>query len=419
VRARRLSHATRTIQIINMAPSLSQCSQCTDTVYPIDVLPQEPTTTSSNPFVNHNLRPSSSFCQTFQDTVNVMRCGLRPPTDSVIGDPSIQTIKAESPNFAWNGSHFPSPASQTDGSSYDSEHAVWASPFQSSPRMPLPIPKRSATFPGMKHVKHPVEDALGWNAGSTPDLSYLAADTALQFSQAACSPGSATAAQICASPGILPDESSFCSQSDAATQLYSDEYPHSTVTSFLLPPRSSISRRLSDSHQIQKQSSKPRYKNPFYAVKQEMLLSQTRQQKTKIKHERLESAYFLIKAAEDSGMSNSPDSKVTQTLTQLSPVLSHTEFYILGRFAEWYRGTFGQKWSVGQHIYTLALTGGGNDFFEHYDEKVLQEFVNFQVKANRAWCNDPRADPGTLCWKCVKYFGRFRKSPCDNEWHGS
>ena len=117
-----------------MAPSLSQCSQCTDTVYPIDVLPQEPTTTSSNPFVNYNLRPSSSFCQTFQDTVNVMRCGLRPPTDSVIGDPSIQTIKAESPNFAWNGSHFPSPASQTDGSSYDSEHAVWASPFREEPR---------------------------------------------------------------------------------------------------------------------------------------------------------------------------------------------------------------------------------------------------------------------------------------------
>ena len=424
-----------------MAPPLSQYSQCTDTIYSIDAFPQEPTTTPSNPFVNYRLMPSSSSCQTWQDPVNLLSCGLHSPTDSVIGDPSIQTIKAGSPNFAWNGSHLPSPASQTDGSFYHSGYAFWASPLQSSPirePMPRPIPKRSATFPGTKLAKHPVassesyqEDALGWNAGSTPDLSYLAADyAALQFSQAANSPESGLAPQSRISRWMIPDAtfaleqsamdgSSIMPQISSATQLDGEHSSYGCVTSFSSPPRAPISRQQTNPYRIQKHLPQPHYKNPLHAVKREMKLSQTRQQTTKTTHDRLESAYSMMKEAEEKGISNAPNSEVMQGLENLCPRLSYTEFFILGRFAEWYRGTFGQKWSLGQHIYTLALTGGGSEFLDHYDEKVLQRFVSFQVKANRPWCNDLRADPGTLCWKCVKYFGRFRKSPCDNEWHGS
>jgi hypothetical protein len=371
-----------------------------------------------------------------------MSCGLHSPTDSVIGDPSIQTTKAISPNFAWEGSHLPSPASQTNGSLNDSEHALEASPSQSSligKRMSRPIPKRFATFPETdlpRHREAPLElyrshqeDAFEWNAGSVPDLSCLLPDhTALQASQAASSPESDLARQIRASRWMIPDATFALEQSamdgsfnmhqmSSITQLGDENCSHGTVTSILSPSRASSSRQRINPHRIQKHLTRPHYENPLHAVKREMKINQTRQQKTKTTHDKLESAYLMMKEAEEKGLPNPPDPTAMQALTDLCPVLSHTEFFILGRFAEWYRGTFGQKWSVGQHIYTLALTGGGSDFFDHYDEKVLQEFVNFQVKANRAWCNDLRADPGTLCWKCVKYFGRFRKSPCDNEWH--
>jgi hypothetical protein len=327
-----------------MAPPLSQYSQCTDTIYLIDAFPQEPTTTPSNPFVNYRLMPSSSSCQTFQETVNVMSCGLHSPTDSVIGDPSVHTIKAVSPNLAGKGSHFPSPASQTDGSSYDSEHAVWASPFQSSPRMPLPILKRSATFPELEHVKYPVEDALGWNAGSTPDLSYLAADyAALQFSQAASSPESGLAPQSRISRWMIPDAnialeqsamdgSSIMPQISSATQLNGEHYSYGCVTSFSSPPRAPISRQQTNPYRIQKHLPQPHYKNPLHAVKREMKLSQTRQQKMKTTHDRLESAYFMMKDAEEKGISNPLDPKVMQALEKLCPRLSYTEFLILGRF---------------------------------------------------------------------------------------
>jgi len=305
--------------------------------------------------------------------------------------------------------------------------------------MSRPIPKRFATFPETdlpRHREAPLElyrshreDAFEWNAGSVPDLSCLLPDhTALQASQAASSPESGLARQIRASRWMIPDATFALEQSamdgsfsmhqmSSITQLGDENCSHGTVTSILSPSRASSSRQRINPHRIQKHLPRPHYENPSHAVKREMKINQTRQQKTKTTHDKLESAYLMMKEAEEKGLPNPPDPTAMQALTDLCPVLSHTEFFILGRFAEWYRGTFGQKWSVGQHIYTLALTGGGSDFFDHYDEKVLQEFVNFQVKANRAWCNDLRADPGTLCWKCVKYFGRFRKSPCDNEWH--
>lgn len=429
-----------------MAPSLSQYSRCNDNVYTVSALPpQDSTQEPSNPFVNYNLMYSPSSCQTSQDPMNLISYGLHSPTDSVIGDPSVQTIKPVSPNFASKGSRLPSPASQTDGSLYDTEHALWESPCQSSPireRMPRPIPKRSATFPQAQQVQYSVvapsglyrshqEDAFKWNAGSTPDLSCLLPDhTALQASQAASSQESGLAPQIRTSRWMIPDAtfalersavdgSSIMPQISSATRLDGDHYLYGCVTSFSSPPRAPTSRQQTNPYRIRKHPPRPHNKNPLHGVKREMKLSQTRQQKTKTMHDRLESAYLIMKEAEEKGISNPPDSEVMQAPTQLCPRLSYTEFFLLGRFAEWYRGTFGQKWSMGQHIYTLALTGGGNDFLDHYDAKVLQEFVIFQVKAHRAWCNDLRAAPGTLCWKCVKYFGRFRRSPCDNEWHGS
>ena len=413
-----------------MAPSLSQYSQGSGTVYPIDAFPQEPSTTSSHPFVNYN---------TYQET-NHTSFGLHSPPYSEI---SVQTIKAVSPNFAWKQSQLPSPTSPIYMTFDDRNEAALASPFRSSliqEQRQRPVPMRSVTFPQAQHVQDPVvapselytshqEDAFEWNAGSVPDLSCLLPDhTALQASQAASSPESGLVPQIRTSRWMIPDAtfaleqsamngSSIMPQISSATQLDGEHYSHGCVTSFSSPPRAPTSGQKTNTYRIQKHLPRPHYKNPLHAVKREMELSQTRQQKTKTTHDRLESAYLMMKDAEEKGILNSPDSEVMQDLTQLCPRLSYTEFFILGRFTEWYRGTFGQKWSVGQHIYTLALTGGGSDFFDHYDEKVLQEFVNFQVKANRAWCNDLRADPGTLCWKCVKYFGRFRKSPCDNEWH--
>jgi hypothetical protein len=206
-------------------------------------------------------------------------------------------------------------------------------------------------------------------------------------------------------------------QMSSITQLGDENCSHGTVTSILSPSRASFSRQRINPHRIQKHLPRPHYENPLHAVKREMKINQTRQQKTKTTHDKLESAYLMMKEAEEKGISKPPDPAVMQFLEELCPRLSYTEVFILGRFAEWYRGTFGQKWSVGQHIYSLALTGGGSDFLAHYNEKVLQNFVNFQVKAHRAWCNDLRADPGTLCLTCVKFFGRFRRIPCDNEWH--